>query len=131
MRTIMMAAMLLAAALWAADKDLEGGYAGEWKSGASGNGGAIRFTLEPAGSAWKGTVVFALDGTDVPCTMRSVKLQDGKVELVYDFDVQNYSLRSKVSGAWNGSEFRGAYETTSVDGSQSVDAGTWSAKRTK
>jgi hypothetical protein len=128
MRTFLLGLVLLLATAFAADRDLAGGYTGEWKSGASGDGGAIRFTLEPAGDAWKGTVSFTMAGTEVPCTMRTVKLKDGKVELVYDFDVQNTGLRSTVTGNWNATEFRGTYETAVVDG-QGADAGTWSAKR--
>jgi hypothetical protein len=131
MRKILIAGVLSIAAMMAADRDLAGGYQGEWKSGSSGTGGEITFSLEPAGAEWKGTVVFKLDGADVPCTMRTVKLQDGKVELVYDFETQGYALRSKVTGAWNGTGFSGSYETATADGSQNVDAGTWKAQRKK
>jgi hypothetical protein len=128
MRTFLFGLVLLLATAFAADRDLAGGYVGEWKSGSSGNGGAIRFALEPVGDSWKGTVTFALDGTEVPCTMRTVKVKDGKIELIYDFEVQNTSLRSDVTGTWNATEFRGTYETSVVDG-QGVDSGSWSAKR--
>jgi hypothetical protein len=120
--------LFLVVGAFAADTDLAGGYVGGWQSGSSGNGGAIRFVLERSGGAWKGSVAFTLEGAEVPCTMRTVKLQDGKVELVYDFDLQGFSLRSTVKGEWKDKEFRGSYETTMSDGSV-VDAGTWSAKR--
>src|SRR5690349_11884527 len=83
-------------AAFAADRDLAGRYAGEWKSGASGNGGAIRLTLEAAGGGWKSEVTFALDGADVKTTMREVKVQDGKIELAYDFEVQGVTARSRI-----------------------------------
>lgn len=127
MRSFFIGLVLLLATAFAADRDLAGGYAGEWKS-ASGNGGAIRFTLEPAGDGWKGTAAFSLDGAEVPCKIRTAKLQDGKIELVYDFELQNTGLRSTQKGTWNASEFRGTYETATVEG-QAVDSGTWSAKR--
>ena len=128
MRTFLLGLVLLLATAFAADRDLAGGYIGEWKSGPSENRGAIRFTLEPAADAWKGTVSFSLDGAEVPCTIRTLKLQDGKIELVYDFEVQNTGVRSTVTGTWNASEFRGTYETATSDG-QGVDSGTWTAKR--
>ena len=130
MRTVLLGMLFLLVVAFAVDTDLAGGFAGEWKSASSGNGGAIRFTLENAGGAWKSTVAFGLDGAEVQCAMRSVKLQDGKVELVYDFEVQGIALRSTVKGDWNGTEFRGGYETTTPDGS-GVDSGSWSAKRKK
>ena len=128
-----MCCLFFLAAGLAADRDLPGKYAGEWKSGGSGNGGAIRFTLESAaGGAWKSELSFALDGGEVKTTMREVKLQDGKIELAYDFDVQGTTLRSRIKGEWNGKEFRGQYQTTvTADASQAVDSGTWNAVREK
>jgi len=131
MRRVLLGVTLLVAAAFAADRDLAGGFAGEWKSGASGNSGAIHFTLENEGGTWKSTFVFALDGADVPCTMRSVKLQDGKVELVYDAEVQNTVIRNTVKGEWTGAEFRGTYAAATADGNEVVDTGTWTAKRTR
>jgi hypothetical protein len=132
MRQTIACLLLLIVGASAADKDLAGAYSGEWKSAASGNGGAIRFTLEALpGSGWKSVLTFALDGADVPTTMREVKLRDGKLELSYDFEVQGVTARSNVKGEWNGTEFRGQYETSTADGSQSVDSGTWSAKPKK
>ena len=128
MRIVLMGMLLLLAAAFAADTNLAGGYAGEWKSGASGNGGPLRFVLENAGGDWNGSAAFALDGTDVPCTMRTMKIADNKIEQVYEFEVQGTVLRSTQKGEWKDGEFRGTYETATVDG-QGVDAGTWSAKR--
>ena len=129
MRTVLFGMLLLLAAAFAADRDLAGGYTGEWQSKSSGNSGTIRFTLEPAGDAWKGTAGFALDGSEVACTVRTLKVQDGKIELSYDFVIQDLALRSTQKGEWKAGEFHGTYETTTADGSQAIDAGTWSAKR--
>jgi hypothetical protein len=120
--------LFLLVAAFAADTGLVGGYAGEWKSGSSGNGGPIRFVLENTGGAWKSTASFSLDGTEVPCTMRTVKIADNKIELVYEFEVQGTVLRSTQKGEWKDGEFHGTYETATADG-QGIDAGTWSAKR--
>ena len=114
----------------AADTNLGGRYAGEWKSSASGSGGAIRFTLTNAGT-WKCDLSFTLDALDVPTTMREVKVQDNRVELTYDFDVEGTGLRSHVTGEWNGTAFRGKYQSGLSDGSQAVDEGTWSAEKAK
>jgi len=128
MRTLLFGMLLLLATAFAADRDLAGGYVGEWKSGASGNGGAIRFSLQGSGDSWKSDVAFTIDGAEVPCKTVSAKLQDGKIELVYQFELQNTGLQSTQKGTWNGTEFRGTYETATVDG-QGVDSGTWIAKR--
>jgi hypothetical protein len=110
--------------------DFAGTYTGEWKSDGSGNGGAIRFTLTPAsGGPWKSDLTFGLDGGDVKTIMREVKVEDDKIELVYDFDVQGTTLRSHIKGQWNGTAFKGSYQTTTPTGSAAVDSGSWSAVR--
>jgi hypothetical protein len=123
--------LVILMAILAADPDLAGRYAGEWKSGSSGNGGAIRFTLETAGDTWKCDLSFGLDGGDVKTVMREVKVQGTKVEFTYDFDVQGLTLRSHVMGEWNGTAFTGRYETTAVADGSPVDGGTWNASRVK
>jgi hypothetical protein len=132
MRQLTIWALLAVFAGFAADPVPAGRYTGEWKSGASGNGGEIRFTLE-AGTAgvWKSELTFGLQGTDVKTTMREVKVQEGKIELLYDFDVQGVTARSRIKGEWNGTSIKGQYETTLVDGGQAIDSGTWNASRGK
>jgi major membrane immunogen (membrane-anchored lipoprotein) len=114
-----------------ADRDLAGRYTGEWKSDASGNGGAFRMTLDAApDGSWKCEASFSLDGADIKTTTHQIKLQDSKLDISYDFEVQGANLRSRMTGEWNGSVFRGRYETSVIDG-DAVDAGTWSASRAK
>jgi len=123
---------ILIAAAFAADRELAGRFAGEWKSASSENGGTIQFALDPQqGAAWKCDLTFSLNEGEVKTSMREVKLLDGKIELAYDFDAQGTTLRSLVKGEWDGAAFRGKYETTLSDGSQPVDSGSWSASRKK
>jgi hypothetical protein len=118
----------MVASAWA--PGLAGKYVGDWKSSSSGNGGAIRFTLEgPHAETWHSELTFRLDGVDVPTVMRDVKVGETKIELTYDFDTQGATLRSHVTGDWDGAAFKGKYDTT-VGGSP-VDAGTWDAVREK
>lgn len=122
-------AILLTAAL-AADRGLAGKYNGEWKSGSNGNGGKLTFTLEgPHAETWKSDLSFVLGDAVIPTVMREVKVNDTKVEFTYDFDVQGATLRSHLTGEWNGASFSGKYETT-MAGSP-VDGGTWNAVREK
>jgi hypothetical protein len=124
--------LFIIATAFAADRDLAGRFAGEWKSASSENGGSIQFVLEPhEGAPWKCDLTFSLSGDEVKTVMREVKLQDGKIELTYDFDAQGVTLRSHVKGEWDGAAFRGKYETTVGDGSDQVDGGSWSASRKK
>src|SRR3954451_7758102 len=106
MRRFFLSVCVLVAMAFAADRDLIGKYSGEWKSGASAVGGDIRFSLEPSGDAWKSELTFDLEGATVKTIMRRVTLQDGRIELIYDFDAQGTTLRSHVQGAWTGSAFK-------------------------
>jgi len=131
MRRFTIWSLLLVLAGYCADRDLAGRYAGEWKSNSSGAGGAIRMTLETApDGTWKCEAGFSLEGADIKTTTHQIKLQDSKLDVSYDFEVQGATLRSHMTGEWNGSAFNGRYETT-VIGGDGVDAGTWSASRAK
>ena len=123
--------LFLVLAGYCSDRDLAGRYSGEWKSDSSGNGGAFRMTLDAApDGTWKCDASFMLDGAEVKTTTHQMKLQDSKLDVSYDFEVQGANLRSHMTAEWNGTVFKGRYETTVIDGA-GVDAGTWSAGRAK
>ncbi len=116
----------------ASGADLSGRYAGEWKSTSAGGDGAFRLSLEPGtGGAWKLDVVFTYAGEEVKSTVRSVKVDQSKLEASYDFELLGNPLRSNITGDWNGKTFEGKYTTTTVDGSTAVDEGSWSAAPAK
>ena len=123
--------LLLVLAGYCAGRDLAGRYTGEWKSNSSGAGGAFRMRLDAApDGTWKCEAGFSLEGAEIKTTMRQVKLQDPKLDVSYDFEVQGANLRTHMTGEWSGDVFQGRYQTTVVDG-DAVDAGTWSASRAK
>jgi len=131
MRYVMIILALLLSAS-AADSDLAGRYAGDWKSNGGGGNGTIRLSLEPAsGGAWKCEVSFALAGADVKTTMREVKVDQSKLEAAYDFDLMGNVLRSRIKGELKGNALEGSYQTTTVDGGTAVDDGLWKASREK
>jgi hypothetical protein len=111
MRQLSLCLLVLLATAFAADRALAGKYVGEWKSSSSGNGGALRFSLDSSGDTWTCEASFALDGADVKTVMREVKVQETKVDFSYDFQLQGATLRSHLIGEWNGTTFRGQYET--------------------
>src|SRR5215510_7908688 len=132
MRRLPILLLLALFTLLGAADDFAGAYAGEWKSNSSGNGGTIHFKLNSSPSGgWTCDLTFGLEGSDVKTTMREVRVQDRKVELTYDFELQGAALRSKVKGEWKSSAFAGTFETSLVDGSAAVDSGTWNAARPK
>lgn len=128
-RVAVCVAILLTAAI-GADRGLAGKYVGEWKSSGSDIGGSVRFSLDgPNAETWKCDLTFALNGADVKTTMREVKVQNTKIELTYDFDAGGTTLRSHITGNWDGTTFKGNYDTTA--GGVPIDNGTWTAVRDK
>jgi hypothetical protein len=122
--------LLLLCTAVAADPDIAGKYTGEWKSSGSGSGGAFRMSLDPAaGGTWKFEVTFTLSGEEVKTTIREIKVDGAKLDAAYDFDLQGTALRSHITGDWSAKGFEGKYQTTSVDGSAQIDAGTWAAHK--
>jgi hypothetical protein len=131
MRHITMLLVLLMIAS-AADRDLAGRYSGDWKSSGSGGNGAFRLSLEPApDGTWKCEVTFTFAGEDVKTIMRQVKVEQSKLEVTYDFVLLDNTLRSRITGEWNGKAFAGKYQTTAVDGGEGVDDGVWNAALVK
>ena len=117
--------------LLGAGKNLAGRYTGEWKSNGAAGSGSIHISLEPRSDAkWKCDVSFNVGGDDVKTTIRTCKVDESKLEASYDFELQGTALRSKITGQWNGKAFEGRYETTTVDGGEAVDDGTWNAAPT-
>src|SRR5271165_1449756 len=120
-----LAFMLLLSTALAADKDLAGSHAGQWKSTSSGNTGAIRFTLQPGdGGVWKCDLTFTYNGADIGGVMREVRVQESKIDITYDSEVEGTSVRVHLVGEWKGTEFQGKYDSALPDGSP-ADNGTW------
>jgi hypothetical protein len=72
---------LLAVLVSGADGDMAGRWAGDWKSANSGDGGTFHMLLDSTGGAWKCEITFALGGEDVKTTVRSVKVEQSKLEV--------------------------------------------------
>ena len=123
--------LLLVLGGYSANPELAGSYTGEWKSNASGTGGGYHMTLEAApDGTWKCEAGFILEGAEIKTTTHEIKIQDSKLDVSYDFEIQGASLRSHMTGEWKDGMFRGQYQTI-VIGGDGVDEGTWSASRAK
>ena len=132
MRALAVSLAIFVAAFAAGDKAMVGKYVGEWKSGASGRSGTLRFTLEgPKREIWHSGLSLVFDGVEIPAVVREVKVNEaqGTIELTYDFDVQRATRRMHIAGNWDGASFKGKYETTMAGAP--ADTGTWTAVREK
>jgi len=92
----------------------------------------MRIALTPAAEQgrWSADVSFTYTGADVKCKTVSVKVADGKVELVYDFEIGDFQGRSTLTGSITNTEISATYHTKGADGSD-VDQGTVKASVAK
>lgn len=118
----LMATLFVAALLLAQDPIKAGTYKGTW-TGTTG-GGDFHLTLQSDGKGGLGAQVgFTIDSQEVPCKVLSLKTDGGKLEMVYEFDLQGNKLQSAIQGTSKGKSLEGTYKTTAGD--QAVDAGSW------
>jgi len=83
-----------------------------------------------ADGTWKCEAGFTVEGTDIKTATQALKVQDSKIDVSYDFEVQGATLRSHMTGDFADGIFKGRYETIIVGG-DAVDAGTWNVTRAK
>ena len=123
MRITIAAALCAMTSLAAAD--LSGTYKGTWSGASSGD---FVISLKPDDNgAWKSDVTFTIEGQEVKCHVTSVKVDESKVEVVYDFAFGDTKLQSTVNGQLNGKTLEGTYKTKTLDDGSAVDEGTWNA----
>lgn len=108
---------------------IEGRYEGKWSSTAGSGNGDIRIAVLPGEGGWKGEAMFTMDGSEVPCKVVRLELNETKVVIAYQFNLAGYSLVSTLTGEAKGDSISGKYETKTSDGSQQIDAGSWSASK--
>jgi hypothetical protein len=106
---------------------LAGTYKGTY-SGSAGASGDFVVSLTQADSGeWKSEVTFTLGGQDVKTKITSLKVDDSKVTIVYEFDLQGTVLESTIAGELSGDALAGGYHTKVVADGSDVDEGTWKA----
>ena len=93
-------------------------FSGTWSSSENGAGGTIDIRLSA-------TVTFTLSGETIRTKMLSMKKDGSKVELRYEFEFQGTKLISTLTGTVAGNNFDGKYRTTTSDGSDAVDGGSF------
>jgi hypothetical protein len=129
MRRVVLGLVVLLAVAFAADTDLTGGFAGTWKNQTTGDSGVLRFTLKNTAGNWTAEAGITYQGAELVGTTQSLKVENGKLELVYDCNVQGSNVRVVQRGQWNGTEFSGTFSGMLVDSGELVGGGPWSAKR--
>ncbi len=104
---------------------IAGRYVGKWQSGPD-SGGALRITLKPAeAGGWAAEASFTFEGTTIPTTMKSAKVDGAKLQLVFDWVLDGTKGQSTLTGELSGDKLGGTYQTITDNPS----SGTWSVTR--
>ena len=104
-----------------------GTYVGKW-IGINAEGDFKIALSQTENGEWRAEVSFTYGDADIKCKMVSVKVKNGNVELVYDFEIASLHARSTVTGEIKGDEMSGKYHTEGADRSE-VDQGTWKVSK--
>jgi len=105
-----------------------GRYLGTW-SGQSSDG-KIDIRIIGDDKTIKSTAVtFTYNGADVPTRTKAFTVSGGAFEVTYEFELSGNTLVSALKGSLEGKKLSGTYRTTTRDGGEGVDSGTWSAER--
>ena len=100
----------------------EGAYSGSWTSDRTSSGGKIEIQLKT-----QAAVSFTLEGETVACKVVSSKVNEGGLEIQYDFEFGGNKLRSTISGTATPEKLSGKYVTKTVADGSPVDSGTFAA----
>lgn len=106
-----------------------GKYDGTWSSTNGSQSGDLHITLSEDGAKWNAEASFAFEGEDIPCKVTRVEVAGTKMVLAYQFDLGGYRLLSTLTGDFASSTVSGKYDTKTVENSQPIDAGTFTATR--
>jgi hypothetical protein len=117
--------LLLSLVVCAQSKDAAyaGSWTGTWTGG--GGGGGLKLKLTQTDGKWSGEASFEIQGTDVPCVVKTLKIDGDSIAFSYEFDLQGTKLISNLTGKKKDKTLEGEYKTTTADGSQGVDNGSW------
>jgi hypothetical protein len=121
--------LLAAAAVAGAGYGLKPGkYLGKWEGSSA--SGKVELTIlgngeQPASAE----VVFTYQGQRIATKLREFKTAGAAVEIVYDYDLGEATLRSSLKGEVKDKKVAGTYVATVANTGDAVDQGTWEVSR--
>jgi hypothetical protein len=104
-----------------------GDFGGTWQQTGGDSRGQLRLKLKREGDGWTAEAVFTFENADIPATVKTVKVQGAKVELVFDWTIQTTSGQSRLTGELSDGRLQGTYESKTESGTTN---GTWAVSRT-
>jgi hypothetical protein len=95
---------------------LAGEFAGEWRAENDVNG-ALKLTFKQGKDAvWTLEASFTFEGANVPTKTKTLRVEGGKIETVFAWEIQGTAASSKLIGELKGDRLEGTYESTTTEG---------------
>lgn len=114
----------------AAGSGVAGDYAGKWTS-SDGSSGDVKLSLkQTANGKWDATMGVSYQGNTLPSTVDSVSVDQSKVEINYQLEVQGGKSTVTMKADVTGKTLTGDYAVVSSQG-RVTTTGTWTASRSE
>jgi len=99
-----------------------GTYAGTWRAQDESTGSLRLKFSQGADQKWQAEAVFTYEGTEVPTATKTLKLDGGRIEITFSWEVQGVSASSTLKGEIQAGALSGTYESTV---NEAASSGRW------
>lgn len=99
-----------------------GTYVGSWRAQDDSTGNLRLKFSQGADQQWKAEATFTYEGAEVPTATKALKLEGGRVELTFSWEVQGVNASSTLKGEIQAGTLSGTYQSTV---NEAASAGRW------
>lgn len=99
-----------------------GTYLGSWRAQDESTGTLRLKFSQGADQKWQAEAMFTYEGAEVPTATKVLKLEGGRVELTFSWEVQGVNASSTLKGEIQAGTLSGTYQSTV---NESASSGRW------
>jgi hypothetical protein len=99
-----------------------GTYTGSWRAQDESTGKLRLKFSQGADQKWQAEAMFTYEGAEVPTATKVLKVEGGRVELTFSWEVQGVNASSTLKGEIQAGTLSGTYESTV---NEAASAGRW------
>ncbi|MBM3866765.1 MAG: hypothetical protein FJ381_12910 [Verrucomicrobia bacterium] len=99
-----------------------GTYVGSWRAQDESTGTLRLKFSQGADQKWQAEAMFTFEGAEVPTATKTFKLEGGRVELTFSWEVQGVNASSTLKGEIQAGSLSGTYQSTV---NEAASSGRW------
>ena len=99
-----------------------GTYVGSWRAQDESTGTLRLKFSQGADQKWQAEAMFTYEGAEVPTATKAFKLEGGRVELTFSWEVQGVNASSTLKGEIQAGSLSGTYQSTV---NEAASSGRW------